>query len=106
MVEVMKLINHRMPQWIRNQQFPIRTVLSIPQNLHPGDNQTWCYFLQIGVCAVTLLSSLERLYFTDKPGRVGPAAGTGRCRSVEMSRAGRQIPRPSGRNHGKFGDTA
>lgn len=41
---VMKLINHWKSRWRWNQQFPIRTVLCITQNLYKGEYQSLVVF--------------------------------------------------------------
>lgn len=61
-----------MSQWIWSQQFAIRTMLCITQNLHKEEYQSQVVFFA-NLLALTLLDSLERPYFTEKSGRVGPA---------------------------------
>lgn len=51
---VMKLINHRKSQWRWSQQFPIRTMLCITQNLHKGEYQSLVVFFFKSECLLWL----------------------------------------------------
>jgi len=86
--EVMKLINHQM-SWIWSQQFAVRTMLRTAQNLNKGEYQSLVVFFS-NLFALPLLNSLQRLYFTEKCGRAGPAPGSGSTRAMRSGRlAGR-----------------
>lgn len=99
-VEVMKLINHRMSRWIWSQQFAFRAMLRITQNLHKGElskpggiffkseRLLWlCWIAWKGCISLKNLGGLVLLL---------GAEGIWALRSRRL-----EIPYPSGGDHGK-----